>query len=51
MVARWPQLLSTNILLYNLEPGSPTLYRIKSKKGESLENLDYVLDMVGCGLE
>ena len=34
----------------SLEPGSPpTLYRIKNKKGESLEDFDHVLDMVGHG--
>ena len=39
-------------ILYHgsLEPGSPpTLYRIKNKKGESLEDFDHVLDMVGHG--
>ena len=34
----------------SLEPGSPpALYRIKNKKGESLEDIDHVLDMVGHG--
>ena len=34
----------------SLEPGSPpTLYRIRNKKGESLEDFDHVLDMVGHG--
>ena len=27
----------------------PALYRIKNKKGESLEDFDHVLDMVGHG--
>ena len=34
----------------SLEPGSPpTLYLIRNKKGESLEDFDHVLDMVGHG--
>ena len=34
----------------SLEPGSPpTLYRIRNKKGKSLEDFDHVLDMVGHG--
>ena len=29
--------------------GEATLYRIRNKKGESLEDFDHVLDMVGHG--
>ena len=37
-------------IISSLEPGSPpTLYRIRNKKGESLEDFDHVLDMVGHG--
>ena len=36
--------------MVSLEPGSPpTLYLIRNKKGESLEDFDHVLDMVGHG--
>ena len=39
-------------IMSSLEPGSPpTLYRIRNKKGESLEDFDHVLDMVGLGLQ
>ena len=40
-----------NLLVSDQARLSPTLYRIKNKKGESLEDFDHVLDMVGRGLE
>ena len=35
----------------NTVASSQALYQIRNKKGESLEDFDHVLDMVGCGLQ
>ena len=45
------KLSRVNTLLLASSQAPPTLYRIRNKKGESLEDFDHVLDMVGCGLQ
>ena len=35
----------------SLEPGSPDPLPNKNKKGETLEDVDHMLDMVGLGLQ